>query len=246
MRQRLPHHRQINNAPALESGKPIVRELAAGESHSYRLILAAGQFCYVIVDQRGIDVVVELFDAAGKKLLEVDSPNDRQGPEPVSLLADTAGSYRLQVRSVEKNVPAGRYEVKIEELRIATAQDKTRIAAERAFSEGIQLENQQTAETQRRAIEKYQESLPLWRSLGDTAKEVTTLSAIGHSYINLGEHPKALSFYEQGLQLSQAIGNKRLEALMLDRIATVYDYTGEKQKALSFYDRVTYVEASGR
>jgi len=161
------------NAPALESGKPIVRELAAGESHSYRLTLAAGQFCYVIVDQRGIDVVVELFDAAGKKLLEVDSPNDRQGPEPVSLLADTAGSYRLQVRSVEKNVPAGRYEVKIEELRIATAQDKTRIAAERAFSEGIQLENQQTAETQRRAIEKYQESLPLWRSIGDSAKEKT-------------------------------------------------------------------------
>ena len=91
-----------NDTPVLEPGKPIGRELAGGESHSYRLILAEGQFCYVVVDQRGIDVVVELFDAVGKKLLEVDSPNDRQGPETVSLVADTAGSYRLQVRSVGK------------------------------------------------------------------------------------------------------------------------------------------------
>src|SRR6266498_5420353 len=47
-----------NSVRTLELGKPIERELAGGESHSYLLPLAAGQFCHVVVDQRGVDVVV--------------------------------------------------------------------------------------------------------------------------------------------------------------------------------------------
>jgi hypothetical protein len=115
----------------LAPGKPIERELAGGESHSYRLRLAAGQFCRVVVDQHGIDAVVTLY-----------GPDGTQGPEPVSLVAEITSSYRLAVRSLEKDARAGRYEVKIEELRSATTQDKARIAAEKAFAEGIQLENQ--------------------------------------------------------------------------------------------------------
>ena len=126
----------------LAPGKPIERELARGESHSYRLRLAAGQFCRVVVDQHGIDAVVTLYGPDGKQLVEVDSPNGTQGPEPVSLVAEITSSYRLAVRSLEKDARAGRYEVKIEELRSATTQDKARIAAEKAFAEGIQLENQ--------------------------------------------------------------------------------------------------------
>ncbi|MGH9841830.1 MAG: CHAT domain-containing protein [Blastocatellia bacterium] len=237
---------QGDGARVLEPGKPIERELAGGESHSYRLMLAAGQFCHVIVDQRGIDVVVELFGPDGKKIVEVDSPNGREGPEPVSLVAEIAASYRLEVRSLERNAPAGRYAVKIEELRTATAQDKVRIDAERAFAEGIQLENQQTAETQRWAIEKYQESLTLWQSLGDTVKEVTTLSSIGRSYINLGENQKSLDFYERALSLSRAMGDSKDEAAMLDRIATVYDSLGQKQKALGFYNQALQLRRVAR
>ena len=96
----------------------------------------------MVVDQHGIDAVVTLYGPDGKQLVEVDSPNGTQGPEPVSLVAEITSSYRLAVRSLEKDARAGRYEVKIEELRSATTQDKARIAAERAFAEGIQLENQ--------------------------------------------------------------------------------------------------------
>ncbi|MCI0423222.1 MAG: hypothetical protein L0312_29030, partial [Acidobacteria bacterium] len=120
----------------LEPGKPIERELAGGRAHSYQVTLASNQYLYVVVDQRGIDVVVTLFGPDDKKLIEVDSPNGAQGPEPVKVVSEAAGSYRIEVKSLEKDVAAGRYMVKIEELRVATAQDKSRIAAERAFAEG--------------------------------------------------------------------------------------------------------------
>src|SRR6185436_10378199 len=108
---------QVGDVPPLELGKPIVRELAGGEAHSYRLALAAGQFCHVVVDQRGIDVVAALYGADGDKIVEIDSPNSANGPEAISLVAQASGTYRLEVRSLEKNAPAGRYEVKLEELR---------------------------------------------------------------------------------------------------------------------------------
>lgn len=42
----------------LEQGKAIEREMLSGEVHAYSTQLTAGQFLGVIVDQRGIDVVV--------------------------------------------------------------------------------------------------------------------------------------------------------------------------------------------
>ena len=48
------------------------------------LALGAGKYAELVVDQQGVDVVVELFGPGGALLNSVDSPNGRQGPEPVS------------------------------------------------------------------------------------------------------------------------------------------------------------------
>src|SRR5262245_9482050 len=103
-------------ARQLEMGKPIERELAGGQSHSYQITLDADQYLHLVVEQRGIDVVVRLIGPDGKQLIEVDSPNGSQGPEPVLWIAKDAGAYRLEVRSLEQNAAAGRYEAKIVEL----------------------------------------------------------------------------------------------------------------------------------
>ena len=108
----------------LEVNKPIARELAGGQGHSYQINLAASQFLGVIVEQKGIDVVVTLFEPDGKKLIEVDSPNGTEGSELLQWVAMVAGNYRMQVRSLEKGVKAGRYEVKGAALREATAEDQ--------------------------------------------------------------------------------------------------------------------------
>jgi len=44
----------------LEEGKPIERELSGGESHSYQLNVTTGQYARVVVEQKGIDVVVSV------------------------------------------------------------------------------------------------------------------------------------------------------------------------------------------
>src|SRR6185295_13985910 len=146
----------------LETGKPIERKLTGGEVHRYQLALAAGQYARVVVDQRRINIAMSAFDAGGTKIIDSDMSWIGEA-EVVSLVAETPSIYSLEVRSPEKTSPPGSYEISIKELRIATEQDRSRIAAQRVLAEGVLLDRQATADSWRKAIEKYQESIPLWQ-----------------------------------------------------------------------------------
>lgn len=230
----------------LEQGKPIERELKGGEAHAYQVALTAGQYLRAVVEQRGIDVVVTLFGPDGKKLLEVDSPNGTQGPETVVLVAEAPGVYRMEVRSPGKDAPGGRYEVKLEELRAATEQDRSRIAAKRALMEGSQLREQATAESLRKAIKKYEEAVLLWRGVGDLSKEAFTLHSIGAVYSELGEMQNAMAYYHKALPLRRAVGDRGGESVTLIDIGGIYASSGEMLKALDFFNQaLTLARAIG-
>src|SRR5262245_2804721 len=108
----------------LERDKPIERELAGGQSHSYQLSLDAGQYVKLVIEQRGIDVMAQLSGPDGKLITEFNSESRNQGQETVEQVAEAAGSYRLKVRPRLEGAAAGKYEIRIEEIRNATDIDR--------------------------------------------------------------------------------------------------------------------------
>ena len=54
-----PTHAQSPDHP-LRVGETVERELAGGEAHSFDLEAADESFAFVLVTQKGIDVVVEI------------------------------------------------------------------------------------------------------------------------------------------------------------------------------------------
>lgn len=108
-------------ATLLEPGKPIGRDLKASQIHTYTIKLSKGQFLGATVNQQGIDVLVRIFEPAGTKAAEIDSPNGDQGDEPIALEAKNTGLYRIEVSSFEKEAKPGRYELRINELLSAQA-----------------------------------------------------------------------------------------------------------------------------
>src|SRR5262245_53849330 len=111
-------------ARPLESGTPVERKLAAGESHFYQLTIAAGQYVKLLVEQRGIDLQVQFSGPDSKDVINFDSePRDR-GTELVEYVAESAGSCRITVRPRRKGVPPGSYQIRIEEVRAATEADR--------------------------------------------------------------------------------------------------------------------------
>jgi CHAT domain-containing protein/tetratricopeptide (TPR) repeat protein len=221
----------------LEPGQPIERELGGGEYHTYRIALVAGQYARIMVEQRGIEVALTLFGPDDKALSEVDNQDGMQGPEVISLVAATSGRHRLEVRSPEKQAPAGRYEVKIEELRAATPQDESRVAAQRALTEARRLVSQQAAESLRKAVEKYREALALWRAVGDQRGEADTLTGLGGVHIKLDEKQNAIESLEQALKLWRAMGDHSGEARTFDEIGILHQDVGEYQKALDVHQQ---------
>ena len=167
----------------LEPGKPIERQIAGGQSQIYKITAAPGQYLHIVVRQRGVDVVVTLFTADGKKLSEVDNPNGAYGPESLSAITEATGEYRVEVRPFKADAAAGAYEINLQELRAATEGDKVRIAklvaAAEARSVASTLRNKDGNDALKSAIEAYKKALVLWREAGDKYWEAASLSQIG-------------------------------------------------------------------
>ena len=225
---------QTTSTP-LELGKPIERELSGGQTHSFPIQLAANQFAYAVVIQRGIDVVVVFRGPTGQKLVELDTPSYNAGPEPIAVIADVAGTYLLEVTSPDNSEPTGRYQLKLEELRPATSQDQSRIAAQKAFTEAKALRNQRTRNSYRKAIEKYLEALAVWRTLNDVQMKAYTLNEVGLIYGDIGEYQKGLDAYAEGRTLYSQLGDWKAAASMENNTAWIYGELGEHQKSLDLY-----------
>src|SRR5713226_3532583 len=73
--------------PLLERNKAIERSLNWRERQSFRVDLAAGDFIYAIVEQRGIDVLAQLIAPDGAIVFSEDSPNGTFGPERLAFVA---------------------------------------------------------------------------------------------------------------------------------------------------------------
>jgi len=220
---------------SLEPDKPIERELSGGQSHSYKITTISGQYLHIVVEQRGIDVAVALFTPDGKKICEVDGERVTVGSETVSTIAEAPGEYRIEARSAKKTAKTGRYEIKVEELREATAEDRHRVTAESVLREAEELQ-QGTLEEKRKGVEKYHEALELYRRAGDRSKEAATLNKIGWARNFLGELQKALEEYNEALSLSRAAGDRREEAIALNGLGVIYSHLEDKRKALEKYN----------
>jgi hypothetical protein len=107
----------------LQVGTPIERTLGPGQSHEFIITLEENTFVQLVVEQRGVDVTVKVLGSTAKTVGEYDTPNGNEGPEHVSFVAAAAGIYHIVVSPLYPEAPAGRYEIKLLELRPATEQE---------------------------------------------------------------------------------------------------------------------------
>src|SRR6185436_6084520 len=138
--------------PTLEPGRRIERELGPGETHAYPIRCTAGAYLRVVVEQRGIDVLVMVSGPDGGEVLAVDTPSGRTCVETVPFVAERPGAYRVLVRGLE-NEPRGTYVAHVEEPQPATARNRTEVEARRLWGQADRLREQRTAEAFRRSLE---------------------------------------------------------------------------------------------
>jgi CHAT domain-containing protein/Tfp pilus assembly protein PilF len=221
---------------------PLQREMRGGETHRYSLRLATGQYVSIVIRQLGIDVVPSLFDPKGRKLIESDTPTANYGSEVVRWMAHAGGSYRLELRSFEKDTVPGCYEIWVEASRIATPNDRILMAAEVAFAEAYRLDQQQNAASERRAVDKFLEALALFRRGGDLAREALSLDYAGVERSAIGEYSAALDHFEEALLMSRAAGDEAVEGHALFMMGTIETSISRASAATRHYEEALSIE----
>ena len=227
---------QSDPVRTLTTRETVERELRAGETHRYKIDLKAGEFLNAVLDQHTIDVQLILLGPDGQKLIEVDSPNGAEGPEPLFWIAGTTGDYQLEVRPRKKDASAGRYELKLREVRSLTEVDRKRVAAQQAFLEAAKIRSPRTAEARQKQLEKYNEALRLWQQAREVEREGLTLTSLGYIYSELDQYQKALESYLQAFSIWKALGHRVAQAAVLQATGNTYFLLNEKPKALQTYN----------
>jgi CHAT domain-containing protein/Tfp pilus assembly protein PilF len=210
--------------------------LRGGGSDRYILPLRPGDFVSAVAEQRGVDVEIILSAPDGQRVAHSDLPNNDQGPEPIVAIAETAGDYQLVIRALNPQAPLGHYQLRVDAIRPATAEDRRRVQTERLVDEAEALRTKRTAESMSAAIAKNQEALAYFQSAGDRYRQALTLKQIGLLHALLGDFRAALEADQPALDLFRAVGDRIGEASVANNTGGAYDMLGEVGPALAHFD----------
>jgi CHAT domain-containing protein/Tfp pilus assembly protein PilF len=230
---------RADEAEELQRGRPIEREIATGERHTYQIRLAKDDYLSVKIEQHGIDVAVKVFSPDGKQILESDSEPRKQGEEIASVVAEAAGAFRLSVESAERASSAGYYyKIRVAELRSATENDRALYEARELYEQGNKLLR----------AGKYDDSLPLIehaleireKILGsDNADVADALHSLAALFLNKGEYAKAEPLYQRAVTIyEKTVGPEHPSlARSLNNLAVLYWNKSEYARAELFARR---------
>lgn len=198
----------------VQAGTPPARELPwppdgrtpirVGDVHAWSFEMAAGDFLDVVVEQDGIDVVVELFDGP-TRILQVDSPDDCLcWREEAIWMAERSGSYRLVVHPFDDHAAPGHYTIRVDGPRPARPEDGRRVEAVREMREA-------TAEfgkhgRQEARLDHLGKALRLWRDLGERRSEAEVLHQMAETASALQRMEEASGYFHHALDLWDQLG----------------------------------------
>ncbi len=217
-----------NNASPLNPGEVLTRTIKANQRHIFRVSLAPQQYVHVEVDQKGVDLVVTLLDPNNALVVERDSPNSKFGPEPVSAVAQSAGTYSVNI-CADKLQPLGSYELKVEGPREGGVADEKRVNAERMFMEG------RNARQRAEAIAQFKNAASIFHELGDTHEEGYAVCYIGETFRKSENFSEAMKYLDQALSILGEARDPSGQAYVLNEMGAAYRDLDVPSKALDKY-----------
>ncbi|HWM92511.1 MAG TPA: CHAT domain-containing protein [Thermoanaerobaculia bacterium] len=193
-----------------------------------------GRFAGVIVDQQGIDVTVTLRGPDGRLLASVDSPQGSRVPEPIPFIATASGTWRVEVRAPDPKAN-GSYAFRIEALRPAAPEDRTRVRAERLLSHGEEMRRRDDRDSRQQAAIQARQASQLFRGLSDPGREADALYTLGSALYSLDGNAGARDAYERALMLFREVGRQREAGKMMNSLGRIHRQLGEPGLALERY-----------
>jgi tetratricopeptide (TPR) repeat protein len=220
-----------SNAESLDltPGALVLREVSAGERQFFEIPSNPGQLFRFSIDKGDLALSLVVYDPAGQKILEQVS-HDYEILD-VSIPTDAAGTYRLEIRSLEEEGAGRQYKLEVQTVRTATSQDRKDNVARRASAAASFIRAGWTETSLRQAIEKYDEAARVWLSSGDLRSAADASMRAGDVCFLLGEYREALNRYQQAAEDARKAGARVDESEALSQVGLTYSYLGNNDEA---------------
>ncbi|MCA1568080.1 MAG: CHAT domain-containing protein [Acidobacteria bacterium] len=190
----------LNATRTLRPGEASEREIRGGEVQVFRVSLEAGQCARLVIERRGVDLLVAVAPPDGGLPIKFGNPAGSSSPVFVTFASDAAAGYTVEVHPVSKWAAAGRYVIRFEEARARSPLDEKRLAAARRLAEGRRLQLLEQDDARRAALAEYQAALALWEELQDNFEVANTLHFIAQTYRAMNNFDESRRYYELALQ----------------------------------------------
>ena len=111
----------------LTPGLQLERRIGPGDRHVYIATLETGAAVLARVEQKGVDVVIDVTGPDGQRLAHLDNASGSQGSESIAITAVNAGTYRFAIHTANDSVPAGVYAIRVDRI-LGSADNARRLA----------------------------------------------------------------------------------------------------------------------
>ena len=228
----------------LELNAPVEKEIAAGKIQKYQINLNENQYATVIAEQRGIDVVVRVFnDTDERAMAQRDLIARPDGREEIGFVAAKAGAYRVEVEARMMPSPTGRYAVWLAEVRPPTEKEIRLEEARRLHNESYLLWK---AGKFTEAIPGNERALAIReRELGAEDLDVAaSVSQLALTLLELGDYEKAIALNRRSIAIREKIlGPDHADlAVSLNNTGTAYRVLADYANAEQFLKRALEIK----
>jgi CHAT domain-containing protein len=215
----------------LEQGMATECTLSRGEEHLYQLALTAGEHVRVIVEQRGIDVVVQARRADGTPIADFQEEIRPEGREQVDVVADAAGIYSLAIKP-GPGAGSGSYAIRVDGRRPATDADRALQDARALRTAAAGLELAAKLDEARRLFERALTISEAVLGPDDVFVGVLVFDLAGNA-LDARDDPRAESLFQRAIGvLEKTWGAEHpYPAMARARLALLQQHAGQGLKA---------------
>lgn len=225
----------------LDDGAAVTAALTPGESHSYRLRLAPGESALVMVEQLGVDVVVEAREQDQAPLTAVDAPLDRSGTELLLVEGGAGGGeLRVEIWGREVGAPAGRYRLRLRRL----DPGDPALGAARAATGAGELYFVGSAVAWREALGQERLAASLWQRLDEEKLAAQALYSAAVLARLLGDAGTGLDLAQRVLPRWQRLGETTFEASTANEAGLDHWLLGDLAAARDLFTRAAALHRS--
>jgi CHAT domain-containing protein/tetratricopeptide (TPR) repeat protein len=213
----------------ISPGPSIRRELVAGTKHVFTISVDLNHVFRFSIDKGDLVLATSVYSPTGAKLLEHVS-QDFETVE-LSLPAQVAGTYRIELLSHDGSETPRHYEIKLHPLTPVTPENGRDSEARQAMAHAGTLRADWKETSFRQAVEHYNKAALIWTSISELASASHAAIKAGDLYFLLSEFEEAARQYQNAVALAAKTDDWLAQARALSHVGRLQSYQGNHDRA---------------